>query len=188
MAGRWRRWNAAIHRDIGYLAAGLTIVYAVSGIAVNHVADWNPNYRLGERTYEVGPLDKGREESALAADLAARLQLKVPPRAAFQPDEDTLQLFTKEGTYSADLPTGKVVFQGLRPRPVLLAWNRLHLNAPKGLWTYLADLYALGLLALALTGILILKGPKGILGRGAWLAGIGAAIPAAFWAWWAWLR
>jgi len=34
-----RTWLRAIHRDVGYSAVGLTIVYAASGIAVNHVAD-----------------------------------------------------------------------------------------------------------------------------------------------------
>ena len=41
---KWRRWNNILHRDIGYLAVGLTVVYAISGVAVNHRADWNPSY------------------------------------------------------------------------------------------------------------------------------------------------
>lgn len=43
---KWRRWNNIIHRDLGYLCAGLTIVYVVSGIAVNQVRDWNPNFKI----------------------------------------------------------------------------------------------------------------------------------------------
>ena len=38
--------NRVSHRDIGYLIAGLTIIYALSGIALNHKNDWNPNYIL----------------------------------------------------------------------------------------------------------------------------------------------
>jgi hypothetical protein len=33
---RLRRLITATHRDLGYFFAGLTVIYAVSGIAVNH--------------------------------------------------------------------------------------------------------------------------------------------------------
>ena len=184
----WRRWNRALHRDIGYLAAGLTIVYAISGLAINHMADWNPNYRLVQETREVGPLSKDLPEDELARILLERLRVAERPRAAFQPDEETLEVFMKQGKYSVDLPTGKTVFEALRPRPVLMAFNRLHINAPKQAWTYIADLYAAGLLGLGITGLFILRGPNGIRGRGAWLTATGCAIPALYWAWWALLR
>ena len=32
----WRKLNNALHRDVGFLIVGLTIVYGVSGLAVNH--------------------------------------------------------------------------------------------------------------------------------------------------------
>ena len=34
---RWRAWLRAVHRDFGYLAVGLTMIYAFSGIAINHI-------------------------------------------------------------------------------------------------------------------------------------------------------
>ena len=43
---QWRRWNNILHRDIGYVCVALTVIYAVSGIAVNHIHDWNLNYRI----------------------------------------------------------------------------------------------------------------------------------------------
>ena len=43
-----RTWLRAIHRDVGYSAVGLTVVYAASGIAVNHLADWDPNWGNAE--------------------------------------------------------------------------------------------------------------------------------------------
>ncbi len=184
----WRRWNRAVHRDVGYLAAGLTVVYAISGLAINHMADWNPSYRLVRETREVAPLPKELPEDELARLLLERLRIHEPPRATFQPDEDSLEVYMKAGKYSADLPTGKVVFEAVQPRPVLHAFNRLHINAPKQAWTYLADLYALGLLALGITGLFILRGPNGITGRGAWLTALGCAVPLAYWSWWAFLR
>ena len=34
---KWRKWNIIIHRDLGYLCFGLTILYVISGVAVNHI-------------------------------------------------------------------------------------------------------------------------------------------------------
>ena len=31
-----RRWNNLLHRDIGYLCVGMTLIYAISGIVLNH--------------------------------------------------------------------------------------------------------------------------------------------------------
>ena len=180
-----RAINAALHRDIGYLAVGLTLVYAISGIAVNHRADWNPNYRQIEKALQIQPLDINLSQEELTA--AACQQLNLPePRASFQPDENTLQLMyggSDARTYGIDLPTGQVVMQETRPRPVLYAMNRLHLNAPKKLWTYIADLYALSLVFLAVSGLFIIRGKMGITGRGAWMVSIGALPPIAYWLW-----
>ena len=44
--------NRITHRDIGYLIAGLTIIYAISGIALNHKNNWNPNYIFENRLFK----------------------------------------------------------------------------------------------------------------------------------------
>jgi hypothetical protein len=64
---------------------------------------------------------------------------------------------------------------------VLYEFNQLHLNAPKGLWTYIADLYALALIALSVTGMFVLRGRLGMAGRGAWLVGAGVLVPVVYW-------
>jgi hypothetical protein len=175
----WRKLNNALHRDVGYLIVGLTIVYAVSGLAVNHRADWNPSYRLGKVTRQIEPIHATeREEIVRLARAALALG---EPRAVFRPDPETLQLFYESQTFSVDLPTGAVLVDGVRKRPVLWEMNQLHLNTPKGAWTWIADLYAAALLFVSATGLFVLKGRTGITGRGAWLTALGAAIPLACW-------
>ena len=44
--------NRITHRDIGYLIAGLTIIYTLSGIALNHKNNWNPNYIIENRSFK----------------------------------------------------------------------------------------------------------------------------------------
>ncbi len=40
----FNKWNRIVHRDLGFFFFGVIIIYAVSGIALNHLEDWNPNY------------------------------------------------------------------------------------------------------------------------------------------------
>jgi hypothetical protein len=183
----WRRWNAAVHRDVGYLSVALTLAYAISGLAVNHIASWNPNYVKTQEVRQITPLDPAEPTGSLIQKAQAQLRPEGRFKSAFQLDDDTLQLFYDRATYAIDLPTGKVLVDATRPRPVLHALNQLHLNAPKRLWTLIADLYALALIALSLTGLFILRGPKGLLGRGLWFVGAGLAIPLGYWLWWRYL-
>jgi hypothetical protein len=62
----------ATHRDIGYFFAGLTVLYAISGVAVNHMEDWNPNYVIRREVVEVGVLPFG-EPAELGAEVLSRL-------------------------------------------------------------------------------------------------------------------
>lgn len=177
---KWRKWNNILHRDIGYLAFGLTIIYGVSGIAVNHMQDWNPNFSKG-REFMTIPAVPGSDRDSIILAARGALGLTEEPRNAFRPDEETLQLFYDGVTYAVDLPTGKVIRETVARRPVLYEFNQLHVNTPKRTWTYVADVYALGLIVVAVTGLFVLKGPSGIKGRGAWLTVIGVAIPAVYW-------
>ena len=178
---KWRRWNAAVHRDLGYLCVGLTLVYAVSGVAVNHRADWNPNYQVAERSVPVGDLDASAPSSPeYVGAVMARLEVDAEVLGTFRPDPESLRIFLDGTTVDVDLVEGRAVMQEVRDRPGLRQANFLHLNHPKKLWTYMADVYAVALALLAVTGLFVLRGRNGIKGRGAWLTAAGVVIPAAF--------
>jgi len=176
----WRRWSILLHRDVGYLAVALTLAYSISGIAVNHIADWNPNYRITREFLTVAPIT-ATETPAIVAAAVERLGLPTPPANSFRPDPQTVQLFYKEKVYLVDLPTGNVMIESTVPRRVLHEMNQLHLNHPKGAWTYIADLFAVALILLAITGLFVLKGRLGITRRGGWLTAAGTLIPLGYW-------
>ena len=176
---RWRRLIVAVHRDLGYLAAGLTVVYAVSGLAVNHVADWNPNYSVRTVRLAVGPVADGPAD-AMAAEILRRLGIDEEPTSAVRMGPEELRIFLEGRTLRVSLPDGAVTDETIRRRPVLFHLNFLHLNHGKGLWTWIADLYAAALLVLALTGIFIVPGRKGLGGRGRWLLLAGILLPLAY--------
>lgn len=179
---KWRRWNAVLHRDLGYLCAGLTLVYAVSGVAVNHTADWNPNYSVRTRVVELGSLDPGSVTSpTFAPNVMERLGVDGAVQGMFRPDPGTVQIFLDEArTITVDLGAGQASVEEVRDRPGLRMANFLHLNHAKRLWTWMADVYAGALALLAVTGLFVLRGRNGITGRGAWLTAAGVVIPVAF--------
>ena len=178
---QWRKWNNILHRDIGYLCVGLTIVYVVSGVAVNHVDAWNPSYDIQRREAPVGPVsaDNAATDASVRAVLE-RLRLPLEWRTTFRTNPETLRIFLEDGTVDVHLATGTATVEIVRRRTIIHAVNFLHLNHPKKWWTWMADLYAVSLGLLAVTGLFVLKGKTGITGRGAWLTAIGVAVPLLF--------
>jgi hypothetical protein len=180
---KWRKWNNILHRDIGYTVVALTLIYGISGLAVNHIADWNPNYKIDKELITIARIETTDKDS-MVSEALKKLQLAEEPTNTFRPDPETLQLFFDSKTYSIDMPTGNVLIEHTRPRRVLYEMNQLHLNAPKGIWTFIADLFALSLIMMAITGMFMLKGPTGITGRGKWFIAAGTLIPALYWIYW----
>jgi len=177
----WRKWNNLIHRDLGYLCFGLTIIYVISGVAVNHLDRWNPSYKVAHLRSN---LDQALAGARLDRQFVGKLlkSLDEPGRYlnSFQPDPQTLQVFVEGNTITVNLATGEILQEKVEPRPLLRQVNFLHLNHPKKLWTWFADLYAVCLGLLALTGLFVLPGKKGITGRGAWLTTLGFLLPLFF--------
>ena len=171
----WRAWLRAIHRDVGYCAVGLTFVYALSGLAVNHVAAWDPNFVNSTSTAELGvPLPA--DDDAAKAQVLAKLGITDTPREVYR-EGDELEILFEHRTLHVTVATGHIVDEGQKPRFFIRAANWLHLNRGKKAWTYFADSYAVGLLFLACSGLFMLAGKKGLFGRGIFFVVAGVAIP-----------
>lgn len=176
---RLRKLIIATHRDVGYFFAGLTVLYAISGVAVNHVGDWNPNYSVERDVHQLGPLE-GNEKDSLAREVIERLDAEEPLLSTVRSAPDQLKIFLEQRALTVSPSTGEVIDERVSRRPVLFHLNFLHLNHGKGLWTWYADAYALAMLVLALTGIFIITGKKGLSGRGLWLMIAGLVVPLLF--------
>lgn len=178
---RWRHLFRVVHRDIGYVAVALTLAYGLSGIAVNHIDDWNPSYSYAERSVDIGPLPAG-SLSEKEAFVVAKLGLDPREvRGHFQETATELRVFLVEGQEArVDMTTGRGSLKTIAKRAVFFEVNALHLNNLKGIWTYVADIFALALMILALTGMTMMKGDRGFLGRGKYFVGAGLLIPISF--------
>lgn len=177
MKYNWRRWFRAFHRDIGYAAVALTLAYGLSGLAVNHIDDWNPNYSYSSSSVNIGPLTGSIPE--MAAAVIAKLSLDPKAvRGHFQETPTELRVFLDEGQEAkVDITTGKGTLKTISKRAVFFEVNALHLNNLKGVWTYIADVFAVALMILALTGVSMMKGDRGFLGRGKYFVAAGLAVP-----------
>lgn len=178
---KWRKTVRILHRDIGYVAIGLIIIYSISGIAVNHVADWNPNYIIENDTTKIESLsDSALTTVKMIEHVSSSILLDDEPVNIFRSGPGTIELFFDGKTIKADLTKGFVVTETVNSRTVIRETNFLHLNAPKKIWTYVADLFAVALIFLAVSGAIMMRGSRGITGRGKWLTAIGFGIPLIF--------
>ncbi|MEE4166584.1 MAG: PepSY-associated TM helix domain-containing protein [Desulfocapsaceae bacterium] len=178
---KWRKWNNIIHRDLGYLCFGLTILYVISGVAVNHIQDWNPTYKIEHvrAAVDLSGVDQN-DSNALALTVLSQLDETAPLKNIFRVDDTTLKIFVVNNNITVDIDDELVTQEKSNKRALLYQANFLHLNHAKKWWTWFADLYAIALGVLAMTGLFVLRGKKGITGRGMWLTGAGVFIPVFF--------
>ncbi len=179
---KWRKWNNILHRDLGYIFFGMTVIYSLSGIALNHRADFNPNYSLThtevqwDQRYSEGEL----VPKAAVLELLEQTDLAGEYKMHYQPLPDAMRVFLKSGgTLDVNLATGHGLIEKLEKRPLLFEVNFLHYN-PQRLWTWFSDLFCVALILICITGLFVLRGKKGITGRGAWLTGVGLVVPLVF--------
>ena len=176
-----RKLIRIVHRDLGYISFGLTLVYAISGIAVNHVDDWNPNYIIENTLHQIPALrDSAFSNSNAVSHVLTQLNITDKPKNSFRASPDSIDIFFEGKTISANVKTGNVRIETVKSRTVFRETNFLHLNAPKKIWTYVADAFAISLAILAFTGLFMIKGRKGLSGRGKWFTAAGILIPIIF--------
>ncbi len=177
-----RRWNNVLHRDIGYLCVGMTLIYAISGIVLNHVKSGDfqhPDYGKSYSELTV-PLPKnGMVNQTYVFSVLDQVGVKDQYKS-FITGEGYVQIFLNRGFIYVDLATGEAEMERKTTRYVIKEMNLLHYNNLKKFYTWFSDAYAVGLIILAITGLFVLRGKNGILGRGAWLTAIGIILPALF--------
>jgi hypothetical protein len=174
---RWRAWLRAFHRDFGYLAIGFTVIYAVSGIAQNHIEDWGDvSYKTYESTRMIEAIADDAPDAVAIAKVAGLVDLGKPT-ATFRAG-DEVRLDYANGSKVTAIGE-QVTIQRRERRAFIGAANWLHTARSKKGWKYVSDAYAVLLLYLAISGIFMIKGKLGLKGRGALLISAGVAVPIA---------
>lgn len=175
----WRKWNRIIHRDFGFLFFGMTIIYALSGIAMNHLKDWDPSYIIEKEDIRLDINNAQGLSKDDVLNILEKYNKSGEYKKHYYPDPFTLKVFLKGGSLTLDVNTKKGIIETVSRRPVFYEVNFLHYN-PGRLWTFFSDFFAFCLILIAVSGLFIIKGKKGITGRGAWLTIIGIVVPLLF--------
>jgi hypothetical protein len=170
------RLNVAVHRDVGYACASLILAYCLSGIALNHINEWNPDFIISKRTIEL-PRPYAKDE--ITRDVIAEFGKLVEEdryKVYDFPTSDQVKIYYDNASLHLNLANGRGIYEKVSRRPVIYHVNALHLNRLKG-WQWAADVFALILVVLSLTGLFVLRGKYGLNRRGKWLVAAGLLPP-----------
>ncbi|MCF8367152.1 MAG: PepSY-associated TM helix domain-containing protein [Bacteroidales bacterium] len=176
---KWRKFNRAIHRDLGYFFFAMSVIYGISGVAINHIKDWNPNYDISSEQVDFGKPVNRNITKAEVIEFLKNYGEEENYKKHYFPNQELFKIFLDGGSVLINIYTGQGEIEKIQRRPILHQVNYLHYN-PKKWWTWFSDAYAVALVVLAVTGLFILKGKNGITQRGAWLTIAGILVPIAF--------
>lgn len=177
-----RKWSRIIHRDLSFFFAGMVLIYAISGIVMNHRDTINPNFSITRKEYKIAENlpDKAGMNKEKVLTLLEPLGETSNYTKHYFPQADVMKVFLKGGSnLLVNVKTGAAVYESVTRRPLIGAMSRLHYN-PGQWWTCFADIFAVGLIIITLSGIIMLKGNKGIIGRGGIELIAGILIPIFF--------
>ena len=171
-----------LHRDLGFLFAGIVLIYAISGLAMNHRSTFNPNYSVELREITLDgafPGDRHAvDQAAVDALLANAGESGNYSKHYFS--KHTLKVLLKGGSsLTVTLGSNTATLEKVSERVVLGSMTKLHYN-PGRWWTGFSDAFAIALIIITLTGLAITRGRKGLVGRGGLLFLLVVAVPLAF--------
>lgn len=173
-----RMFCRTIHRELSYFFSGMVLIYAISGLYMNHRDTINPHYTITRTELRLGTLPSAEELNRTAVEaLLARAGVSERYTKHYFPQAGHLKVFLKGGSsFEANLTTGEALYESLRRRPIVSTMTTLHYN-PGRWWTWFADTFAVGLIVITLSGILMLKGRRGLWGRGGIELAAGILLP-----------
>ncbi len=176
-----RKWSRILHRDIGFFFIGATIIYSLSGIALNHLNDWNPNYTVSIKDFKSKiDLHKSENTKENVLKLLDEIDDKKNYKKHYYPQRNVIKIFLSGGSSAVvDVETGEGQIEYLKKRLVFYEVNYLHYN-PQYWWTWFSDIFAGALIFLALSALFIVRGRKGAWGRGGIYIALGIIIPILF--------
>lgn len=177
-----RRVCSVLHRHLGFFFAGMIVIYALSGIFMNHRREINPSYTVEIKEVSLPtsfPSDKDAVSMADIEPLLAELGEKGNYVKHYFVNDELKVLIKGRSSVNIDMATRVGTYERVRERFVIADMVKLHFNPGKW-WTYFSDTFAICLIIITITGLFVLKGKKGIAGIGAVELILGLVAPILF--------
>ena len=118
-----RKTLRSLHRDFGYLVVGITFIYTVSGIALNHRTDWNPHYTLVTEDLAVSPEQKAAFSKEEIQTLIGKFDYQPVYKKHFTTKDSLIKIFVEEGTVVYNPGKGMASLEILKKRPFFFQIN-----------------------------------------------------------------
>lgn len=170
-----------IHRDLSFFYAGVILIYAFSGFMLNHKKDFNSDYDISRKELILDGVFP-KEKSAFTKEYIVSVMEEMGEEEKnytkhYFPSDKEVKVFIKGGSSLVINPlTGATQYESVKKRAVISAMNRLHYN-PNRYWTIFSDIFIASLVIITITGLIMVKGKKGIKGRGGLLLILGVLFP-----------
>ena len=174
---KWNKLSVVLHRDLGYFFTGLIIIYCISGIALNHIDDWNPDFIMQRDTVQIDEQYSyktfDREAAVHVTEIIGEEKFKL-----FDfPTNNQVKIYYEDATFHLNMETRKGVYEQIRKRPLFYQTNVLHRNSLAG-WKWVSDIFGFMLILITITGLFVLKGKNSLTRRGKWFIMAGIIPPA----------
>lgn len=153
-----RKW----HRDLGYFVVTISLVYGLSGIFLTHKEVFPGIETIENKTIFPSEM-KISDFSAQWDDYMPHSEINK----CFESKNSTIKFYFNGGRGTYKIKNGEVVYENYKEHHFTNFVNHLHNNQIKG-WKYIADFFALGLIFLALSGLVMVKGNNSFRKRGIW--------------------
>lgn len=172
-----RKWSRILHRDIGFFFLGASLIYGLSGIALNHLKDWNPNYVVDLKDIKIDNVfEKGASKDEII-EWVDDNNFNGKYKTHYYPEPNQAKIYlTNSITVYLNLDDGMAEVETLKKRPIFYHINYLHYN-PSKWWTWFSDAFAGSLILFAVTALFMVRGKKGAWGRGGIYIILGIIIP-----------
>lgn len=169
--------NRQLHRDVAYFYVGLILAFSFSGIILNHRQSWYPT----EYAYESQEVQLKMPEGELTEDRIR--ELTAPFELEYQSHRvrgNSLRVdFAGNNILEVNTADGKGVLEARRTMPFLGHTIKLHKSTDTA-WIWYSDIFGVGMILIAITGMLIPMGKNGFNRRGWKLMLAGLVFPLLF--------
>ena len=175
-----RKLLRVLHRDFGYFIVGMTIVYALSGIYLNHRHDFNPDYKVQITDFKVDLPDKQEFTHNEIKDVLKSVNPDIVLKKHYINNEGDIKIFIENGEAIIDPNTGEGTMRYLERRNIIFPMNMLHRATLGPIWKWVSDSMAVIMIFVAVSGLFLLKGKRGFGRWGWWLMAAGIVVPLFF--------
>ena len=169
-----------LHRDTAYFFVGLIISFSLSGIALNHRTTWNPRQYVvdSKEVTVIVPEDKEAINDEWGKSIAKSWDTGKEYQSVRVRGEE-VRIYLEGAVADINMETGKGDLETIKQRPLLNEMTLLH-QTTNTAWTWYSDIFGLGMLLIAITGMFIAKGTESFRQRGWKLALVGIIFPLVF--------